>query len=1843
MPNWKKLVTSGSNASLNSLSMSGDIIPDQDNVHSLGTTSNRFQLNGGTPVTVGGSGTADTMTRFSAATEVENSTITNTDTLTTVRHTNDGNKIFVVSGSNGELLSVSDEVSDELLRVNDTSGIGVFIVSSSGTLNAERLTASTEDFVLTYNSASGDIYFQSSSIIQGTANWNTMINIPSGIVSGSDQVASTFAQTILDDTSAAAVRTTIGVDPAGTDNSTDVTLTGSPDYITISGQVITRNQIDLANDVTGTLAAGNIPDLNASKITAGTLGAARIPNLNASKITAGTLGVDRIPTLSAAKISDVEAGATADQTDAEIETAYNNQVSQVSSSERTAGTATGIRRFAPADIKSMIDTHETNTTYTVGDGGLTQKNFTTTLKNKLDGIEASADVTDATNVKANLPSGVISGSASQARTQLGVDAAGTDNSTDVTLGSTVTDVLSLSGQAISGVDAGNNRVIGWDDSESKISYLSATDARSALGLGTGATLNTAAIADGGTGLATADQIHTFVTAEINNLIDSAPGTLNTLNELAAAIGDDSNFSASLAASHTSQQTSINALNDATSSFADSSHTHAASDITSGTFAVGRIPTISAAKISDVDAFSQSGNYASLRAQATTKGDVGLGNVTNESKSTMFSSAALTGTPTAPTAATSTNTTQIATTAFVKAQGYTTTEGTVQTVTGTGTVSGLTLTDDGDSTDPTLTLGGTISLAAGDIPNLNASKINAGTFAVARIPTLTAAKISDFDTEVSNNTSVAANTAKTGYTDAAVKTKLDTETVVSGSASDVRTFLNVADGATANAGTVTSVGGTGTVSGLTLSGTVTSTGNLTLGGTISLAAGDIPNLNASKITAGTLGDARIPSLAASKVTSGTFDVARIPTLTAAKISDFDTEVSNNTSVAANTAKAGYTDAKVKTKLNTEEVVSGSAAEVRTFLNVADGATANAGTVTSVGGTGTVSGLSLSGTVTSTGNLTLGGTISLVAGDIPNLNASKITAGTLGDARIPSLNASKITAGTFGVARIPTLTAAKISDFDTEVSNNTDVAANTAKTGYTDAAVKSKLNTDTVVSGSASQVRSYLGLGGAATLGTAAVADGGTSLATGDQIHTFVTSQIDNLIDSAPGTLNTLNELAAAIGDDSNFSASLAASHTNQQTSINALNTFTGSLSSSDISDVDAFSQSGTYSSLRAQGTTKGDVGLGNVANTTITVTGTSVSDGTNTFNKATLSSLGTEAFDSDGTYASLRAQGTTKGDVGLGNVANTTITVTGTSVSDGTNTFNKYTHPSHPGDDIDIDTTALTGATVISDLDLNITTDTLGHVTDANASVSTRDLTLSDLGYSGATDANNYSHPNHSGDVTSTGDGATTIGANKVTHAKYQQVATNTIIGRTASGTGNVTALSAADVRGIINVANGATNTEAPAIISDGASPSLASGITAAEVRTLIGATANTGDITGVTASTGLSGGGSSGTVSLSVSYLPAEDDRDMKPNTSDIGSSVKGIKPFFSSLGGMTGTANSDYQDVLVLDTYSDTSGGKANALTFDKSEMKIRHWQASQTATSWGTSKTLAYFDDIPTNNNELTNGAGYVTSNTQLSDEQVQDIVGAMFSGNTETNITATYQDSDGTIDLVATNTTYSQATSSTLGLVKIGYTENGKNYPVELSSGQMYVNVPWTDTNTNTFRTVTAGGNTLGSSETLAFTAGTNVTISESGGAVTINSSRATRDSLGIDTNDNVAFEGLMVGQSSGATANTIRCVGDVVAYYSSDRQFKDNIVTLDGALDKVKAIRGVRFDWNDKQDVYEGHDIGVVAQEVEEVLPELVHYREHSDSKAVDYVKLNAVLIEAVKELSAKVEALEAKLK
>ena len=110
----------------------------------------------------------------------------------------------------------------------------------------------------------------------------------------------------------------------------------------------------------------------------------------------------------------------------------------------------------------------------------------------------------------------------------------------------------------------------------------------------------------------------------------------------------------------------------------------------------------------------------------------------------------------------------------------------------------------------------------------------------------------------------------------------------------------------------------------------------------------------------------------------------------------------------------------------------------------------------------------------------------------------------------------------------------------------------------------------------------------------------------------------------------------------------------------------------------------------------------------------------------------------------------------GNVDGRDVSADGSKLDGIATSANNYTHPSHAGDDINIDTGALSGATVISDLDFNVTTDTLGHVTDANATVSTRNITLANLGYTGATNANYITNNNQ----LSNGAGYTTYTANQ---------------------------------------------------------------------------------------------------------------------------------------------------------------------------------------------------------------------------------------------------------------------------------------------------------------------------------------------------------------------------------------------------------------------------------------------------------------------------------------------------
>ena len=113
---------------------------------------------------------------------------------------------------------------------------------------------------------------------------------------------------------------------------------------------------------------------------------------------------------------------------------------------------------------------------------------------------------------------------------------------------------------------------------------------------------------------------------------------------------------------------------------------------------------------------------------------------------------------------------------------------------------------------------------------------------------------------------------------------------------------------------------------------------------------------------------------------------------------------------------------------------------------------------------------------------------------------------------------------------------------------------------------------------------------------------------------------------------------------------------------------------------------------------------------------------------------------------------------------------------------------------------------------------------------------------------------------------------------------------------------------------------------------------------------------------------------------------------------------------------------------------------------------------------------------------------------------------------------------------------------------------------------------------------------------------------------------------------------------SASGDVVAAGDVVAYYTSDIRLKDNIEVIKGSLDKIGEIRGVEFDWNEQAPGWareRGHDVGVIAQEVEKVLPEVVQKRK-SGYLGVDYKRIIPLLIESVKELKQEVEILKKKV-
>ena len=110
--------------------------------------------------------------------------------------------------------------------------------------------------------------------------------------------------------------------------------------------------------------------------------------------------------------------------------------------------------------------------------------------------------------------------------------------------------------------------------------------------------------------------------------------------------------------------------------------------------------------------------------------------------------------------------------------------------------------------------------------------------------------------------------------------------------------------------------------------------------------------------------------------------------------------------------------------------------------------------------------------------------------------------------------------------------------------------------------------------------------------------------------------------------------------------------------------------------------------------------------------------------------------------------------------------------------------------------------------------------------------------------------------------------------------------------------------------------------------------------------------------------------------------------------------------------------------------------------------------------------------------------------------------------------------------------------------------------------------------------------------------------------------------------------------GNTGDSIRVAGDIVAYYSSDKRLKTNIKPIENATDKVTKLGGYTFNWSEEAEDKdtEKTEVGLIAQEVQEVMPELVHEKDNG-YLAVDYPKMVALLVESIKELKEEINELK----
>lgn len=156
---------------------------------------------------------------------------------------------------------------------------------------------------------------------------------------------------------------------------------------------------------------------------------------------------------------------------------------------------------------------------------------------------------------------------------------------------------------------------------------------------------------------------------------------------------------------------------------------------------------------------------------------------------------------------------------------------------------------------------------------------------------------------------------------------------------------------------------------------------------------------------------------------------------------------------------------------------------------------------------------------------------------------------------------------------------------------------------------------------------------------------------------------------------------------------------------------------------------------------------------------------------------------------------------------------------------------------------------------------------------------------------------------------------------------------------------------------------------------------------------------------------------------------------------------------------------------------------------------------------------------------------------------------------------------------------------------------------------------------------------------YTTGSSIWMGSGSAAVDLNLRRISANTFQVGGAGNV---GHMIVQGN------VTAYGEITAYSTSDKRLKTNIASIENALEKINKINPVEYNWNDKAKELNPNktdktDVGVIAQELKEVLPDLVGEMYNGEYLGVDYLKLIPYLVASIQELSKEITELKKQIK